>query len=114
MVTLKSELELRAKILKSLQNIEEAMRSLKIWSDDPQDMPADEALASTVPFCLDTMEFHQWLQYVFVPKMRKILEKEHPLPKDLKIHTVAEEYYRGKWQLYRELLIALRHLDALF
>lgn len=41
------------------------------WSEQP---PSPEALASTVPFAVDSMNFDQWLQWIFLPRMKVILE----------------------------------------
>ncbi len=97
-----------------LDEMESALRELSLWSEDPKDIPPNTAFLSSVPFCLDTMEFHQWLQYVFVSRMRDLISSGQSLPMTLKIHTVAEEYYRGKWRRHRRLLSCLRRVDQLF
>ncbi|MEC8429313.1 MAG: YqcC family protein, partial [Pseudomonadota bacterium] len=35
------------------------LKNLNLWETQ---RPADEALASTQPFCIDTLSFPQWLQ----------------------------------------------------
>lgn len=101
-------------ISQNLQNVEDALKKLELWALDEEGRPDDEAFLSSIPFCLDTMEFHQWLQFVLLPKMRELLQTPSSLPKKMAIHAAAEEYYRGKWREYRSLLNALRKLDALF
>lgn len=101
-------------ISQNLQNIENALKELELWALDEQGRPSEDAFLSSIPFCLDTMEFHQWLQFVLLPKMRELLQTPENLPKKMAIHAAAEEYYRGKWREMRSLLHALRKLDALF
>lgn len=96
-----------------LDEIEEELRSLGLWQDESS-RPAPEAFSSTIPFCLDTMQFHEWLQFIFIPKMKDVLEKEGVLPDRVLIHTMAEEIYRGKWARFRKLIVALKKLDELF
>ena len=102
-----------ADIRSALSEIEQALRSLGLWTEETA-RPEKEAFLSTVPFCLDTMELHCWFQYVLIPKFYELLKTPDALPKKLCVHTVAEEYYRGKWHEYRSLLAALRRFDALF
>ncbi len=45
-----------------LQALEAAMRAADLWQ--PQPPPAD-ALASPLPFMVDTLRIEQWLQWVF-------------------------------------------------
>ena len=97
----------------ALSEIEQALRGSGLWTDDSL-RPNKEAFLSTVPFCLDTMELHCWFQYVLIPKVYELLKTPELLPKKLCVHTVSEEYYRGKWRDYRSLLVALRRFDALF
>jgi Uncharacterized protein conserved in bacteria len=56
------------------------------WDDEP---PSDEALASTVPFAVDTLSFEQWLQWIFLPRMKIIIELGHPLPNASSILVMA-------------------------
>ena len=97
----------------ALSEIEHVLRSSGLWTEETA-RPEKEAFLSTMPFCLDTMELHCWFQYVLIPKFYELLKTPELLPKKLCVHTVAEEYYRGKWHEYRSLLAALRRFDALF
>ncbi|MFN6886374.1 YqcC family protein, partial [Proteus mirabilis] len=45
-------------ILARLLLIEEEMKNIGLWQ---LDAPNDEAFASSEPFCIDTMEAHEWL-----------------------------------------------------
>lgn len=94
----------------SLLQIEIELRRLDVWhSEDP---PA-EAFQSTMPFCADTLDFTQWLQFVFIERMKVIIENEHPLPAVSGIAPMAEEHFRGREQSVRELIKELERIDQL-
>ncbi|MBB5212064.1 YqcC family protein [Microbulbifer hydrolyticus] len=75
-----------------LLELEMELRTLELWDAEP---PGPEALASTQPFCVDTLTLPQWLQFVFLPRMSQLVEREHPLPQKCGIAPMAEEYFRG-------------------
>lgn len=59
-------------VAEQLLLIERELRVLGWWSESP---PSAQALASREPFCVDTLEFQQWLQWIFLPRMKVILEQ---------------------------------------
>ncbi len=73
-----------------LNQIEFELRQLQLWSDTA---PDSAALASTLPFCCDTLSLQQWLQFVFLPKMRAQLDAQRPLPSKICICPIAEEAF---------------------
>ncbi|WP_428820657.1 YqcC family protein [Microbulbifer sp. MCCC 1A16149] len=75
-----------------LLELEAEMRAVELWDAEP---PSEEALASTQPFCVDTLTLPQWLQFVFLPRMSQLVELEQPLPGKCGIAPMAEEYFRG-------------------
>ena len=70
-----------------LLQIEAELRSLELWGETA---PAASALMSATPFCADTLHLNQWLQWLFVPRMKAILEQSLPLPQQCDIHSYAE------------------------
>ena len=91
-----------------LQALETALRESGLWSHQP---PAADALLSVQPFCVDTLNFSQWLQFVFVPRMAYLLEHQLPLPGSCNISPMAEEALSGL--PVGELLRVLREIDTL-
>lgn len=79
---------IRHDIAVALIAIESEMRGLGIWEVHP---PAPACLMSEIPFCHDTLEFRQWLQWVFIPRFRAVLEGDHPLPGASAIAPIAED-----------------------
>lgn len=93
-----------------LNEIEQELKELGRWGGQEK-RPAGKAFESTVPFFLDTMEFHQWLEYVLVAKFRALISLNKPLPSGMLIHTAAQEVYRGSWQQNIKLIALLKSLD---
>lgn len=73
----------------ALNNIELEMRRLDLWSACP---PAMSAFESEIPFFLDTMALHEWMQWVFVARFRALLEGNLPLPPSCNVAPVLGEY----------------------
>lgn len=80
----------RARLNLLLVDMERGLRVLDLWEVAP---PEPERLASAIPFCHDTLEFTQWLQWVFIPRMRAVLEGGRPLPADCSIAPIAEDAF---------------------
>lgn len=90
--------------------IERELRLLDWWSEQP---PAAEALASQQPFCVDTLAFEQWLQWIFLPRMKQLLESAAALPTASGIQPMAEQVYQGEMVRARELIRLLGEFDRL-
>ena len=80
------------------------------WSEQ---RPSAEALASVVPFAVDSMSFEQWLQWIFLPRMRHILEHGLALPNASGILVMAETVYSNQPDESRELRRLLAEFDQL-
>lgn len=80
------------------------------WDHEP---PSASALASTVPFAVDTLSFEQWLQWIFLPRMKLILEHGHPLPNASGILVMAETVFTDRPEESRELRRLLATFDQL-
>src|SRR5262245_47925607 len=90
--------------------IERELRGLGWWAEVP---PSAEALASQAPFCVDTLAFEEWLQWIFLPRMKVILENDLELPRASGIRAMAEEAYRERRAEVGKLLDALGAFDQL-
>ena len=101
------------KILAVLSDIEAELKELSLWQGE-SGRPATAALNAPAPFGLGVMEFHEWLEYVLLPRLREMIEDQRELPSSLLTHPMAEEVWRGKWGQYRRLIGHLRRLDSLF
>lgn len=90
--------------------IERELRVQGWWSDE---VPSAEALASTVPFAVDSMSFEQWLQWIFLPRMKEILERGLALPNASGILVMAETVYVDRPEESRQLRKLLAEFDQL-
>lgn len=97
----------------SLLRIEAELRALDLWS---RTEPPEHALQSTQPFAVDTLLFTEWLQFVFLPRMKDLIEADRPLPSTSGIAPMAEEHFRGLDlsgdALIRELMLIDRLLSG--
>lgn len=93
-----------------LMDIEAELRRLKQWQSTA---PSAQALASTAPFCIDTLTLSQWLQFVFIPRLAAMLEQRQPLPTNCQIAPMAEEFYKDLALDSARLIEAIRQLDQL-
>lgn len=100
-------------VLSLLDEIEAELRKYSLWGG-AEGRPAPEAFLSTLPFCVDTLEFPQWLEYVFLPGLRNIISSGTALPRVMLVHPYAEEYFRGSGTSCSALIRTLRKLDACF
>ncbi len=103
-------MSLAIEVCSLLIDIEAELRRLNLWQAEP---PSPEALSSQEPFCLDTLEFQQWLQFVFLVRMREMIEHSQPLPTRCNIAPMAEEYFRNKSINTSVLITRIQQLDKL-
>ncbi|MDF2179631.1 YqcC family protein [Aliiglaciecola sp. CAU 1673] len=89
--------------------LEHRLREQGYWSDIE---PSAQALASQAPFCCDTLRFEQWLQFVFIPKMRLLIDSQQPLPKAMQLQPMAEISWGEKAN--PALVAALLAFDQLY
>lgn len=93
-----------------LQAIEQSMRDLALWQATP---PAPEAFNSSEPFCIDSMQAEEWLQWVMLPRMYALLDANAPLPTRFAITPYFEEALKDKEPACLSLLVVLQRLDDL-
>ncbi len=100
------------KIAEQLLLIERELRVQGWWDDES---PSAEALSSIEPFSVDTLDFEQWLQWIFLPRMKTILEQDLPLPNAFGIQEMAEMVFaqRNLQGKDRQLQVLLKEFDLL-
>ena len=92
-----------------LGELETAMKEQGLWAEQA---PSHEALSSTQPFCLDTLAFEQWLQFILIPQFNAMLDNPMALPSSCCILPMATEVFKGRSLL--DVLSLLKKIDALF
>ncbi|MGO1502243.1 MAG: YqcC family protein [Marinobacter sp.] len=102
--------DVTGQIADCLLDIEMALRQLGMWESE---RPHEDAFQSTEPFCIDTLAFTQWVQFVFLERMKLIIENDHPLPAVSGIAPMAEEYFRGRPESGQQLIREFEAVDQL-
>lgn len=92
-----------------LVDIEQEMRLLGLWAVEA---PSPSALASEVPFCFDTLFFHEWLQWVFLPRMTELLDRGRTPPAATQVAPLAEHSFLDLPQDTDRLLQLIEAFDA--
>lgn len=91
-----------------LIDLEAVLRQRHHWQAEPLD-PA--ALQSSEPFAVDTMTLAQWLQFIFIPRLRLLNEAGQRLPGRCEIVPIAEQYF--SLEADREVVAVIARLDEL-
>lgn len=99
-----------SRVADSLIQIEIELRQLGAWESEP---PPPEALQSTQPFAVDRLAFTQWLQFVFIRRMKVLIEQGQPLPQVSGMAPMAEEHFRPREESGHSLINELAEMDRL-
>lgn len=83
----------RQRIGQLLTELRDEMQRLDLWSEQ---YPSAEAMASVEPFAVDTMDLEQWLQFIFIARIRAILEADSPLPTHCDVAPYAEQRFQER------------------
>ncbi|MFP5430173.1 MAG: YqcC family protein [Gammaproteobacteria bacterium] len=86
-----------------MRQAEAEMRRAGLWSDMP---PSATAMQSIMPFMYDTLRFHEWLQWVFLPRTQALMDAGRALPANCHIHPLAE-HELGKLEVETGTLLAI-------
>lgn len=93
----------------TLAAITAQLQDQALWQDTP---PSKAKLASKLPFCVDTLTFSQWLQWVMFPKLFVIIETKAALPKKSNMAVMAEQAFKAESADTTELLALIKQLDT--
>ncbi len=91
-----------------LFELEAEMKATALWQAEPLPPSAYE---STEPFCIDRMNFAQWLQFIFLPRMHALLDAEQPLPAQISIVPLAEVYFAQAGVKAEKLVKLLQRIE---
>jgi N-acetyl-anhydromuramoyl-L-alanine amidase len=97
-------------LLNQLQKITKELQKINLWQTMP---PNPDAFLSQEPFALDTMQPHEWLQWVFIPRMQALIDAKANLPK-FALHPYFEEALKEQKQNVNHLLSLIKQLDELY
>jgi len=95
-------------IIVTLVSIEVEMQQLQLWSEQ---RPSDTALASTQPFCIDTLTLPEWIQFILLDRLRSMIDQSIALPKQCGVAPIAQEYFKHSELGGQQLTALLEQLD---
>ncbi len=93
-----------------LLEVEATLRNNGKWDET---IPSTSELDSDQPLCMDTLAFEQWLQWVFLPRMKNTLEETKPLPAKSSILVYAQECLHKSDPYTPSLLKLIKTFDEL-
>ncbi|MBA4503045.1 YqcC family protein [Marinobacterium marinum] len=91
-----------------LIQIRTEMQALGFWQTQP---PQPAALASREPFCVDTLDFTEWVQWLLLPRLEEMVARQAPLPQNSEIKPMAEEVFKQMQADTSTLLGLIEQLD---
>jgi uncharacterized protein YqcC (DUF446 family) len=91
-----------------LDDLEAELRAQDFWSDVP---PSPEALASGQPFAVDTLSLPEWLQWIYIQRLRALIEARLPLPTGALVKPYAEEALKQEKRPTGQLLMLIDRID---
>ena len=93
-----------------LLSLEAVLREASLWSASP---PPAHALLSEAPFACDHLLFEQWLQFVFIPKMREWSQYARPLPHSMGLYPMGQQCL-SQPVYHAKVLAVLQQIDRFF
>ena len=98
-----------AMVLAKVDQIEAELHNLNWWHSEPL---KPEQFDFHAAFAMDTMTFSQWLQFIFIPKVRAAAEQNHfPLQSQVAAQAIREF---DAFPEASQLITLLLEFDALF
>ena len=92
-----------------IDGLEMELRRARLWEPEP---PSEHLLESPQPFCVDTLALSQWLQWLLIPRMRRILAGDGRLPTHSAIGPYAADCFEHL-DGGAALLVLIERLDGL-
>lgn len=80
------------RIAESIAGIESEMKRIGYWSAE---LLTGQAYEFKAAFAMDTMAFSQWLQFLFIPRVRQILDERGSFPGESMVGVQAAREFDG-------------------
>lgn len=94
----------------AINKLIDQMQHDQLWSTQEPDA---SAFNSTQPFCLDTLTFEQWLQFVMVPTFLGMIQKQQALPKQCDIEPMAQQTWQQRYLAVQACIKAIDDVISL-
>jgi uncharacterized protein YqcC (DUF446 family) len=96
-------------VLSKLEQIESEMRRINLWQEKPLEAEQYDFKAA---FAADTMSFSQWLQFIFIPNVKRAAAN-NKFPSKSQVGVKAVREFDGM-EAASGLIEYLSEFDALF
>ncbi|WP_404377356.1 YqcC family protein [Vreelandella aquamarina] len=73
----------------ALLELEAAMKAANLWRTPTPDAAA---FASQQPFCIDTMSLPQWVRYVFIARLKALIDAKAAMPAKCDVAPAVAAY----------------------
>lgn len=94
----------------NLQLLEVELKDQKLWSAIA---PDPKALESTTPFMYDTLKLNEWLQWVYIPRLRAVMDAKGTLPHQSHVYPLASHEWEQRTDFDKaQLLRLINRIDA--
>ena len=101
----------KLKVVKAkIEQIENEMKRAGFWQSEPL---AAEQYDFRAAFAMDTMAFSQWLQFIFIPRVKEIIETKGDFPDESQVAAQAVREFDGVNEA-STLVTLLGEFDELF
>ena len=97
-------------VAEAIDRVEAELKRIGWWRDEP--LPP-EMYQFTQAFAMDTMPFSYWLQFIFIPRVRSIIEAHGEFPRTSMVAAQAVREFDGIDEA-SDLNAALHDFDTLF
>jgi uncharacterized protein YqcC (DUF446 family) len=94
-----------------VDGIEIELRRLKLWKTTPPRGRHNRKCAQ--PLFTDNLEIGEWLQWVLIPCMRKIISENQSFPTASEIYAYAANYFADISNNHQQLLRLIKRFDQL-
>lgn len=91
-----------------LAHVQKSMEAAGVWQTIA---PEPERLMSQQPFSIDTLSFLEWLQWIYIARLRALLDANAQLPQGAQVSPYAEEAMKASDVSVPGLLDLIRQLD---
>lgn len=90
--------------------MQQEIERLDLWQTIP---PSTDQFQSDVPFCMNTLSCIQWLQWVYIARLRTLIDANRALPNGAQVLPYAQESFKVEGVQSPVLLGLIAQLDKL-
>ncbi|WP_249977670.1 YqcC family protein [Vreelandella olivaria] len=92
----------------ALLELEASMKAANLWR---MPTPEVEAFASQQPFCIDTMSLPQWVRFVFIARLKALIDAKAPLPAKCDVAPAMAAYLQQEKVRASDQVLVVRAVE---